>query len=110
MQSRSNLSRTSSKPLLPTQEEAAAAGLIEMIDEAIQTEVIVPEKKELDPDMETAIRRLSLDLIPEDAIKDIDSTDLTTNWVRAKFLSNDVMIMMTSLLSPLSCYSHLQHF
>ncbi|XP_065063858.1 myosin-10-like [Rhopilema esculentum] len=80
VQSRSNLSRTSSKPLLSTQEEAAAAGLVEMIDEAIQTEVTVPEKKELDSDMETAIRRLSLNLIPEDAIKDIDSTDFTTNW------------------------------
>ncbi len=81
---KSSVSQKSSRPLLPTQNEVPQeTETVEMIDEAIQTEVVIPEKTEAEIAAEAAaVRRVSVSFIPEEDIKDFDPNDKDVNWVR----------------------------
>ena len=73
-------SQRASRVALSTHEESGST-FVEMIDEAIQTEVAIPEKSDLDKETEAVVRKMSLALIPEDEIKDFNEMDENVNWV-----------------------------
>ena len=80
VKSRTSLSRTSSKPKLATQVESGAS-LVEMVDEAIQTEVIIPEKPKEESETEAVLRKMSIVPLPENLVKELSDMDENTNWV-----------------------------
>lgn len=77
--SKSNLSRTSSKPTLSKIDSGPSVK--EMIDVAIQTEVFVPEKTKEVVEAEAAMRKMSIVMVPESIVKELSDMDENTNWV-----------------------------
>ena len=93
MKSRTMLSRTSSKQALTKVDSGRV--LIEMVDEAIQTEILIPEKPAEDSEAAASLRKLSVVMIPETLVKELSDIDENTNWVSELFWHSYVVICRT---------------
>lgn len=78
VKSRTMLSRTSSKQALTKVDSGRV--FIEMVDEAIQTEIVIPEKPAEDSEAAASLRKLSVVMIPETLVKELSDIDENTNW------------------------------
>ena len=80
VKSRTSLSRKSTKQALSTQEESNP-NEVEMVDEAVQTEVLIPENKNEESEAEAVLRRMSVIPLAESLVKELSDMDENTNWV-----------------------------
>ena len=95
LKSRSNLSRMSTKPLISTQ-EGSSANMVEMIDESIQTEVIIPDKPLEESETENILRRMSVMPLSQNLVKELSDMDENTNWV-SFCLQLDLLITFSTI-------------
>ena len=100
VKSRSILSRTSTKPVISTQ-EGSSANMVEMIDEAIQTEIIIPDKPLEESETENILRRMSILPLSQNLVKELSDMDENTNWV--SFCKLNLLINFSTILN--SCPS-----
>ena len=80
LKGRSTVSRTSVKPALSLQEDSSSS-VVEMVDEAVQTEVIIPEKPNEEGRADDLLRRMSVIPLDVNLVKELSDMDENTNWV-----------------------------